>query len=595
MMVELSRPARPLILVADDTPATLGVLFELLGQNDYDVMVAEDGESALQRVEHTRPDLILLDVVMPNLDGFETCRRLKSSERTRDIPVIFMTGLTETVDKLKGFSLGAVDYITKPFQQQEVLARVRTHLTLQRVKAELAENEERLTRIIEGAMDAIVTLDGEGRITLFNHAAEQVFYCPVGAALGRTFADYLSSDLRRALEGHMGARRGSQALKKAVWLPPGLMARRGDGTEFPVEATLSKVEVSGRPLYSLILRDIEKRRRQEAAFNRLHGLTLSLQEEIQSEHNFAEIIGGSWALKAALEAVEQVAPTDATVLVTGETGTGKELIARAIHKRSRRKDKALVKLNCATLPAGLVESELFGHEKGSFTGAYARKLGRFEFADGATLFLDEIGELPLNLQAKLLRVLQEGEFERVGGSQTFKVEVRVVAATNRDLEAYAREGKFRSDLYYRLNVFPIRLPPLRERREDIPALVRHFVRKYAAKLGKRIETVTPHTLALLQSYSWPGNIRELDHIIERAVIVTQGPTLAFGDWLREPGGASPATSFPTLGEAERAHIVKALEQCGWRVSGEQGAAKLLDMPATTLESRMKRMGLTRPS
>ena len=393
----------------------------------------------------------------------------------------------------------------------------------------------------------------------------------------------------------MSARRGSQASKQAVWLPPGLMARRADWTDYPIEATLSRVEPNGQPLYAHILRDIEERNCQEAAFHRLHGLTLPLQDAIQSEHNFEEIIGGSGALHAALEAVEQVAPTDATVLVTGETGTGKELIARAIHDRSRRKAKALVKLNCATLPAGLVESELFGHEKGSFTGAYARKLGRFELADGATLFLDEIGELPIDLQAKLLRILQEGEFERVGGSQTFKVDVRVVAATNRDLEAYAREGKFRSDLYYRLNVFPIPLPPLRERREDIPALVRHFVGKYAAKLGKRIETVTPETLALLKSYSWPGNIRELDHIIERAVIVTQGPILAFGDWLREPGDALPATSFPTLDEAERAHIVKALEQCGWRVSGEQGAAEILDVPATTLDYRMKRLGISRPS
>ena len=393
----------------------------------------------------------------------------------------------------------------------------------------------------------------------------------------------------------MSARRGSQASKQAVWPPPGLMARRAEWTDYPIEATLSRVEANDQPLYAHLLRDIEKPSPQEAAFHRLHGLTPSLQEEIQAQHNFAEIIGGSGALHAVLEAVEQVAPTDATVLVTGETGTGKELIARAIHDRSRRKAKALVKLNCATLPAGLVESELFGHEKGSFTGAYARKLGRFEVADGATLFLDEIGDLPIDLQAKLLRVLQEGEFERVGGSQTFKVDVRVVAATNRDLEAYTREGKFRSDLYYRLNVFPIPLPPVRERREDIPALVRHFVGKYAAKLGKRIEAVRPETLARLKSYSWPGNIRELEHIIERAAIVTQGPILAFGDWLREPGGASPATSFPTLDEAERLHILKALEASGWRVSGEQGAAEILDVPATTLDYRMKRLGISRPS
>jgi transcriptional regulator with GAF, ATPase, and Fis domain len=345
----------------------------------------------------------------------------------------------------------------------------------------------------------------------------------------------------------------------------------------------------------MILRDIAAREQAEAEFNRLHGLNLYLRDEIQAEHDFEEMVGASAALRAVLGEVETVAGTQATVLVTGETGTGKELIARALHNRSARQAKPLIKLNCATIPANLAESELFGHEKGAFTGALARKLGRFELANGGTLFLDEVGELPLDLQAKLLRVLQEGEFERVGGSQTLKTDVRVVAATNRDLAQRCREGQFRSDLYYRLNVFPIQSPALRDRREDIPLLVRHFVQKYAASLGKTIETVPLTTLARLQAYSWPGNVRELQHVIERAVIVSRGSTLEFGDWLREPTAESGAgkASVTTLEEMEREHILKTLEITGWRVSGESGAARLLGLKPTTLEARMKKLGIER--
>lgn len=291
--------------------------------------------------------------------------------------------------------------------------------------------------------------------------------------------------------------------------------------------------------------------------------------------------------------VQQVAGTDATVLVIGETGTGKEPISQAIHRLSRRKDKPLVKLNCAALPENLIESELFGHEKGAFTGALARKPGRFELADGGTLFLDEIGELPLELQAKLLRVLQEGEFERLGSTQTLKVDVRIIAATNRDLGRCAQEGQFRPDLYYRLNVFPITLPPLRERRDDIPPLVTHFVHKYAVKYGKRIESVSEPQLAALQSYAWPGNVRELQHVLERAVILTQGSCLALGNWFQETHPRSPSSRLDTLEDVERAHIVKALEATGWRLSGTSGAAELLGLKYTTLQSRMQKLGITR--
>ena len=579
----------PVVLMVDDTPANLGVLYELLSEAGYDVLVAEDGESALERAAYARPDLILLDVMMPGIDGFETCRCLKEQPDTRDIPVIFMSALSDTVDKVKGLRLGAVDYVTKPFQHEEVLARVHTHLTVQRLKRELAEREARLTAIVTSAMDAIVTFSADGRITLFNPAAEAVFGRAAAEVLGQPLDSLLPEPLRQVVRDYQ--QRGEPRL----WVPEGLHALRASGKPFPVEATLSRATVAGHALYTMILRDIETRKQAEAEFNRLHGLNLYLRDEIQAEHDFEEMVGASTALRAVLREVETVASTQATVLVTGETGTGKELIARAIHNRSARQAKPLIKLNCATIPANLAESELFGHEKGAFTGALARKPGRFELANGGTLFLDEVGELPLDLQAKLLRVLQEGEFERVGGTQTLKTDVRVVAATHRDLEQRCREGQFRPDLYYRLNVFPIQSPALRDRREDIPLLIRHFMQKYAASLGKTIETVPLATLARLQAYSWPGNVRELQHVIERAVIVSRGATLEFGDWLREPAaeisiGKAPVT---TLEAMEREHILKILEITGWRVSGENGAARLLGLKPTTLEARMKKLSIER--
>ena len=318
-----------------------------------------------------------------------------------------------------------------------------------------------------------------------------------------------------------------------------------------------------------------------------------LQEEIKSDHNFEEIVGQSRAIKEVFKAIEAVAPAGATVLITGETGTGKELVARALHHLSPRRGKALIKVNCAALPAGLIESELFGHEKGAFTGAIARKIGRFELAHGGTLFLDEIGDLPPELQPKLLRVLQEGEFERIGASHTTTVDVRVVAATNRDLETAVQGNRFRSDLYYRLNVFPIRLPPLRERTEDIPLLVRYLTLKYGPRLGKRISNVPPAIMEVLQTYSWPGNVRELENVIERATILSAGAELDLGWWPMTTGGRGRAGGTRTLEEVERDHIRAVLELTGWRVSGERGAAGQLGIKPTTLEARMKKLGIKR--
>jgi len=340
--------------------------------------------------------------------------------------------------------------------------------------------------------------------------------------------------------------------------------------------------------------DIDDRRRAE---ERVKKENVALREEIDKASMFEEIVGSSSALKAVLSRVAQVAPTDATVLVTGETGTGKELIARAIHKRSQRAAKAFVTVNCAAIPAPLIGSELFGHEKGAFTGAVQRRIGRFELAEGGTIFLDEIGELPPETQSALLRVLQEREFERVGGTKTIRTDVRVIAATNRDLKAAMMNGTFRKDLYYRLQVFPIAIRPLRERKDDIPILVQYFIERYANKMGKPIRGMNQTSLDLLQSYLWPGNIRELQNVIERAVIVSEDEVLWIDEsWLSTEGDtAGPATrtlsKLPPDREKERIEAV--LAQTGGRVSGPFGAARKLGIPSTTLESRIRSLKINK--
>jgi len=328
--------------------------------------------------------------------------------------------------------------------------------------------------------------------------------------------------------------------------------------------------------------------------DRLTEEKLYLEEEIRLEHKFDDIIGDSRALKQVLGQVEIVAPTQATVLIQGETGTGKELIARAIHRLSGRNQRTFVKLNCAAIPTGLLESELFGHERGAFTGAIAQKVGRFELAHGGTIFLDEVGEIPLELQSKLLRVLQEQEFERLGSTRTIRVDIRLIAATNRDLAKLVEDREFRSDLYYRLNVFPITLPPLRERREDIPVLVRYFTQHYAARMKKHIETIPGPTLEALSRYHWPGNIRELENLLERAVILTQGthlqvPLLELKIEARQP----PAPSS-TLQDAEREQVLRVLRDTHWVIGGPDGAAARLGLKRTTLTSKIKKLGLSRP-
>ena len=321
----------------------------------------------------------------------------------------------------------------------------------------------------------------------------------------------------------------------------------------------------------------------------------------QAERTFERIIGNSAALESVLDQVEQVAPTDSTVLIEGETGTGKELIAHAIHNASQRYGRAFIKLNCAAIPLDLLESELFGHEKGAFTGAIAQKIGRFEMADKGTLFLDEVGDIPPALQPKLLRILQEQEFERLGSGRTHKVDVRLVAATNRNLMKMVARGQFRSDLYYRLNVFPILLPALRERREDIPALVTHFMKMFSRRMGKQVENIPPETMAAFQWYSWPGNIRELQNLVERSVILSRDGVLPNPLHKNQTELLIPSLprgrmfhSSTALEDSNRALILEALEQADWIVGGPRGAAGKLGLKRTTLLAKMKRLGISRP-
>ncbi len=318
-----------------------------------------------------------------------------------------------------------------------------------------------------------------------------------------------------------------------------------------------------------------------------------LQEEIKLAYNYENIIGQSDEINYVLYKVEQIAASDTTVLVLGETGTGKELVARAIHGQGLRKDRALVKMNCAALPSNLIESELFGHEKGAFTGAHARRLGRFEIANGATLFLDEIGELPLELQSKLLQVIQTGEFERLGSSRTIKVDVRIIAATNRDLEEEVRKGLFRDDLWYRLNIFPITVPPLRNRANDIPLLVDYYVEKISKRLGKSIEMIPVSVMDLLQQYHWPGNVRELENVLERAVINSSGPKLRLVDELKRPDKALTKVT-QSLQDVERAYITQVLDQTHWKVSGKNSAAEILGLDRSTLRARMQKLDICKP-
>jgi PAS domain S-box-containing protein len=476
----------------------------------------------------------------------------------------------------------------------------RAAAELQRLRAEqkLRDSEQRYRDLYDEAPIAYIYEALDSRFVRANRAACALLGIQpqdVPNCLGKSFLAP-TSEMQQTIERALAAMKQGQTEYKGVELE---LRRKDNGKPVWVQ-WFSKPEPDGQHTRTMLI-DITERVLMEQEKARLQEQNQYLQEEIKSVHNFEEIVGTSPSLLAVLENVRQVAPTDASVLITGETGTGKELFARAIHSASARRDKPLIKVNCAALPVGLVESELFGHERGAFSGAITRRIGRFELASGGTIFLDEIGEIPLDVQVKLLRVLQERECERVGGNVPIKVDVRIIAATNRDLRRAVQEGTFREDLFYRLSVFPLHLPPLRERTGDLRLLVKFLINKFAMSIGKRIEDFSPQSMERLMSYHWPGNVRELENIIERAVILANGPTLEI-----DPAAvATPGSAVPSAGSVqslatgiqavERNHILEILRRTEWVIEGSRGAAKLLGLHPNTLRSRMKKLGIARGS
>ena len=586
------------ILIVDDEVANLKLLKELLSRKGYQVRFSDRPQLAIDSALEQPPALILLDVRMPEMDGFEVCRRLKQDERTRDIPIIFISALQDVQDKIRGFEAGGVDYITKPFQEEEVLASVRTHMALHNIQqnleeliaertAELAESEAKYRGLVDNSIVGVFTTTIDGRFTFVNDAMARMF----------DFDTPETMIAQRSLERWRDPKDRERMLAE--------LQQHGSVTNFEAETithtdrhihVLFSAKQVGNDIIGMVM-DITERKQAETklqkAYTEIEQLQMQLQaesaylqEEIKLEHNFENIIGQSDALKYVLHRVEMVAPQDSTVILLGETGTGKELIARALHRLSSRNKRPLLKVNCAALPAELIESELFGREKGAFTGATTTQVGRFELANKSTLFLDEIGELPLELQAKLLRVLESGEFERLGSPRALHSDARIITATNRDLEEAVRKKRFREDLWYRLKTFPITIPPLRDRIKDIPLLVDHFVQLFSRKMGKKAASlkITKSSMQALQSYSWPGNVRELEHVVESALITSQKNKLHFDLPKTASGTTRKLKSFE---EMEREYILEVLKAKNWKIKGKDSASSILGLPPSTLRHGSK--------
>jgi PAS domain S-box-containing protein len=565
-----------------------------------------------QTHETNQYDVLLFDYRLPGLNALEVVKEL-CQNRSLEIPVVLVTGQGNEEVALQAIKLGATSYLIKNpgylYRLPGDLENAFYRAELIREHEALRKSEERYRDVVETQTELICRYLPDTTLTFVNDAYCRYFEKTREELIGAKFLELIPEHARENAFGHIESLIENPRVEyheHEVLLNNGEIGWQQWVNHVVFDATGKVSELQG------VGRDVTARRQAEESLrqalleverlkDQLHAENVYLREEVHDARDFGEIVGQSEAFKNALREAEQVAPTDTTALVLGETGTGKELLAHAIHKLGGRADRPLIKVNCASLPANLIESELFGHEKGAFTGALTARTGRFELADKATIFLDEIGEFPLELQAKLLRVLQEGEFERLGSSRTIKVDVRVIAATNRDLEEEVRWKRFRSDLYYRLNVFPIRMPSLRERGEDIRILAKFFMQQASRKMGKRIEEIPEESLETLESYGWPGNIRELKNVIERAVIITRGDKLQLPEKLESRLHVEPtveqfpephaANSPASLEDIQRQHIIQALNQTYWRVDGPKGAAALLGINPGTLRSRMKRFGI----
>ncbi|MCG8614595.1 MAG: sigma 54-interacting transcriptional regulator [Desulfobacterales bacterium] len=569
------------ILIVDDTPENLTVLRKMLAGQGYNVRPAINGEIALKSIRSDPPDLILLDIIMPEMDGYEVCAILKSSEETRHIPVIFISALSETEDIVKAFRAGGVDYITKPFQAEEVLSRVGTQIALHNAMREKKTAHDMLETILASIENTIVTVDGDltiinankplGQICSGGHPGEDMFKPqpeknpgPCTETLLKTLETGKPVKERR-VRCDCGGKRDRTLVLNTAPLP--------SGKALPEGAVL-------------VIRDISR--------------MVRLEKKLVADNSFHSIIGKHEKMREVFSLLERTAELDINMLICGESGTGKELIAEAIHRESSRSEGPLVKANCAALSENLLESELFGHVKGAFTGAVKDRVGRFQMAEGGTLFLDEIGEISPAFQAKLLRFLEYREFERIGDSKTLKADVRVVAATNRDLAAMVEEKTFRQDLFYRLKGIMIQLPPLRERGDDIGLLTTHFVRLLSESMGRQISGVSDGVERFFLRHPWPGNVRELKTTLHHACALCTGELiemdhlpqdLVSADVPSRPAAAvTPSAPAPLSGqETEKERILAVLEQTDWN---KAKSARLLKISRATLYTKILKYGLT---
>lgn len=621
------------ILIVEDEAIIAEDLTGKIRNMGYEVVGrTQTGEEALELARRHMPALVLMDIRLAGvMDGIEAAQRIHNECK---LPVLLLTAHSDTATVERAQRAKAFGYILKPYGERDLRIQIEMALYRHSLEQQLIESKERYRILAETMLQGVVHQDANGKIIAMNPAAEHI--------LGKTREQFLGSnsvaeehhtinDNREPFPGleHpsvVALRTGlpvrgvimgvfNPKLGEYRWIEIDAVPVFAQGGIRPVEVFAVFADVTDRENYKKNLEELvvkrttalqiakeEAEKRKEIAEaslaeikklqEQLEAEKAYLQEEIKLENNDEKIIGQSEAVKYVLHKVGQIAASNTTVLILGETGTGKELVARAIHRLSLRKKQTMIKVNCAALPANLIESELFGHEKGSFTGSVSKHLGRFEIANEATLFLDEIGELPLELQAKLLRVLQEGEFERVGSSRTIKVDVRIVAATNRNLAEEVRHGRFREDLWYRLNIFPITIPPLRDRKEDIPLLVAFYVKKIGVRMGKIINFIPQNVMDSLIEYHWPGNIRELENVLERAMINSSGTKLRLADELRK--NVNRVYEKPRKMEVvEREHILKVLEETDWKISGKDSASEILGLDRSTLRARISKLNIER--
>ncbi|MDA1190333.1 MAG: sigma 54-interacting transcriptional regulator [Candidatus Poribacteria bacterium] len=586
------------ILVVDDEPPNVLLLKRILEREGYRrIHTTNDPTEVSTLYEKLQPELVLLDLLMPQMDGFAVMARLSETDRSGYLPVLVLTADQSPQTRLRALDSGAKDFLVKPFDRDEVLLRIRNMLEVRLFSKQAADERQRLSAVLNGTGDAIAMFDTDGNLQVANLAFRTLFGFD-----GRSEDELHGDEVRTRFEDR--------------FQDPDVMDRlMEDLAQATEEASATVVELrapergmfhqSLRPVYDterniigrlLVYRDVS----QELEMDAMKRELLQLRSALEKEYSFANIVGSSAKMREMFALMEQAIDSDITVLIEGESGTGKEVVARALHANGDRKGKAFVPVNCAAIPETLFESELFGHEKGAFTGATTQRIGKFEQAHGGTIFLDEIGEMPLALQTKFLRVLQEREIERVGGRRSIPVDVRVIAATNRNLEDDVRANRFRQDLFYRVAAFPLTLPPLRDRRDDIPPLAEHFLTKIVKDEKKEIVGISRDALAALVDYDWDGNVRELENVIKRAIVLETTNTIQLaslppsvrsrsnGAYAYDPASKRP---FMTLDEAEKQAVIDALEATEYHV---QRCAEALGINRATLYRKMARHGIEKP-